>query len=1214
MSEPWAANPQDPTLTLPLSGDVRPEGTWDPRAVVGRTLQGRYRIDEPIGAGAMGVVFRGRDLELERDVAVKLLAPARALDPIGRDRLLREARAAAGLNHPHIVTVFDIGEVDGAPFLVMEIVRGPSLRALGTPLLAVVLEIGRQICEAFEHAHAHGIVHRDLKPDNVLVVGDGVDLVLKITDLGVAFCRSGARLTVDGKLVGTAAYMAPEQALGRDVDERTDLYSLGVVLYELVTGRVPFTGESVLEVVSQHVHAPVVPPRAYRADVSHALESVILRLLAKDPAARFASAREVAERLASIAADPLLAEPAAPSVAVLDDLVRGRLVGRAAELRELRDLWARTLEGHAHLVLISGEPGAGKTRLARELMVRAEVEGAAVLSGGCYEYEAATPYLPFVEAIRGWVRAAPDTGLAERIAPFASELVKLAPEIVDRLPAIPESPRLAPHEDRSRLFDHVARFLDALALGNGLLVVLDDLQWADQGTIALLRYLLRHLREEKVLVLAAYREMELGREHPLAAAMVDWNRERLVTRIQVGRLPLDGTSAMLGALLCQDQVTADFTAAVHRETEGNPFFIEELVKALIDQGQVYRADGGWRRADVANLAIPQSVREAIGRRLDRLSEGCVGVLHVAAALGKSFEFDELAAAIEEPENAVLDALDEARAAQLLIARGQDGFEFTHDKIREVLYGEPNPVRRRRLHQRIADGLTRLRGAIGACRAQQLAHHYIEGGDVENGMVWAVRAARHAEGVFAHPEALAYYRRALECAEELERTDERARIEEAIGAVHDVSGDWRAAGEHFERAIALTTDPVQVLRLKCRAGVCYVRTGHPRGHEFVREAIAGLDPDQNQLELATAFMVLGRYHHLRGEHRRAVEFLERALSRAEATRDPRLLGDLYGFLAGAYQHLTDYPESNDWARKTVELGALVNDEFISALGHEFLAENASCQGRWREAREHATIDRRSGEKIHSRDRIVWGGFCMGMALNGLGELAEAERVLRQVIDLAERMEETRVEILARAELVIVLVARGELDAARAVGASALERAEALGLLGGRLEARRALAVLAAAEEDWDAVLERIEQCAALYAGTDSRVSRLLAGPVHALALVRIGRLDEADLRVEALLAHAAESDSPHYDGVARRIRAEIRAARGDVAGAEVDLCEAIARLEATGSRVEIGRAFSFRARLSRGRGETDAAREDTARARAIFEGAGAALDSARLIPG
>ncbi len=1179
MAERQAANAQDPTLTFPSGGEPYLVPAWDPQVVVGRTFQGRYRIDEPIGAGAMGVVFRGRDLELERDVAVKLLAPARALDPVGRDRLLREARAAAALNHPHIVTIFDIGEEEGAPFLVMEIVRGTSLRALGTPATPLVLEIGRQICAALEHAHGHGIVHRDLKPDNLLVVRDGAALVLKVTDLGVARCRSGTRLTADGRLVGTAAYMSPEQALGREVDARSDLYSLGIVLYELVTGRLPFAGDNVLEVVSQHVHAPVVPPRAYCPDVAQALESVILRLLAKDPASRFDSAREVAERLAAIAADPSATAATAPSVAVLDDLVRGRLVGRTDELRELRDLWYRALEGRAHLVVISGEPGAGKTRLAREMLVRAEVERAVVLSGGCYEYEAATPYLPFVEAIRGWVKGASDDALQTTVAPYAAELVKLAPEIAERLAAVPASPRLSPHEERSRLFDHVARLCAALAARNGLLVFLDDLQWADQGTIALLRYVLRQLRDERVLVLAAYREMELGRDHPLGAALVDWNRERLATRIQVGRLPLDGTSAMLGALLSQDQVTTEFAAAVHRETEGNPFFIEELVKALIEQGQIYRADRGWRRVEVAALAIPQSVREAIGRRLDRLGPRSVEVLHVAAALGKTFDFDELAAAVESGEDAVLDALDEARAAQLLASRGPHEFAFTHDKIREVLYEELNPVRRRRLHRRIAEGLIRLRGEIGQCRAERLAHHYLESGDLEHGMRWAILAAEHAERVFAHPEALAYYQRALECAEELKRPDEQARIEEAIGEVHDASGDWRAAGEHFERAIALTEDPLQVLRLKCRAGVCYVRIGHPRGHEFVREAIDGLDPEKSPHELATAYMVLGRYHHLRGEHRRALEYLEHARVRAETTGDPRVLGDVYSFLAGAYQHLTDYPAGNVWAQKTVELGERVGDESISGQGHEFLAEHANCQGRWNEALEHAALDQRAGEKIHSRDRIVWSRFCQGWSLRGLGRLDEAEVTFRETIALAEQMDEIRVEILARTELSNVLVDRGELEAARAMAAHVLAQADALGLLWGRLEARRAHVVLAAAEEDWDAVLAWIDECRDLYAGTDARGNALFAGALHARALLRTGQLDAAMLRIESLLAQAFESDSPHHDGVGRRVRAEIRLARGDVEGARRDLDAAIAGLEALESRTELDRALELRSKGS-----------------------------------
>ncbi len=274
--------------------------------LIGTTLQNRYRIDAELGRGGMGVVYRVHDMLLDRDVAIKMLSVA-GLGSEGRARLLREAQAAARLNHPNIVSVHDAGEVDQAPFIVMELVEGESLHTRRPQALDEALAIARQVCAALDHAHAHGIIHRDLKPENVLITPDGV---AKLMDFGLARSSllslpgrgaggEGQRLTGEGAIVGTVFYLAPEQALGQAIDGRADLYALGVMLYELTTGRLPFTADDPLAIISQHIHTPAAPPRAVRPDLPPALESIILRLLAKNPADRFGSAREVIEALAA---------------------------------------------------------------------------------------------------------------------------------------------------------------------------------------------------------------------------------------------------------------------------------------------------------------------------------------------------------------------------------------------------------------------------------------------------------------------------------------------------------------------------------------------------------------------------------------------------------------------------------------------------------------------------------------------------------------------------------------------------------------------------------------------------------------------------------------------------------------------------------------------------------------------------------------------------
>ncbi len=266
-----------------------------------------------------------------------------------------------------------------------------------------------------------------------------------------------------------------------------------------------------------------------------------------------------------------------------------------------------------------------------------------ILRGGCYEYEATTPYLPFVEALREWVHWQSADGLRISWAASAAEIAKFAPEIEAKLGALAPNAPLSPNDERLRLFDHTARFLQSLAADSSLLVFIDDVHWADQGTLSLLQYLLRHLRAHRVLVLAAYREIELDRAHPLAAALIDWNRERLATRIALGRLSRADTGALLATLFRVENVSDEFTGALYRETEGNPFFIEEVIKSLIEQGEIYREGDRWGRKETHELAIPQSVKEAIGRRLNRMSDAAVDTLRTAAALGKIFPFRELAA-------------------------------------------------------------------------------------------------------------------------------------------------------------------------------------------------------------------------------------------------------------------------------------------------------------------------------------------------------------------------------------------------------------------------------------------------------------------------------------------------------------------------------------------------------------------------------------------
>lgn len=1081
--------------------------------VPGNVLRERYRLDSEIGRGAMGVVYRATDLELMREVAVKVL-PETSSAPDARERLLREARAAAALNHPHIITVYDVGVANESPFFVMELVQGTSLSRQRPQDFARIIDIALQICAALEHAHANKIVHRDLKPDNILLSTLGESATVKLADLGLALPAYGARISQSGIILGTAAYMAPEQALGQVVDGRTDLYALGVLLYELVTGRLPFRGDDPLTIVSQHVHAPVVPPRALRSDVPRGLEAVILRLLAKDPSQRFATAEETAAALRESLTDTdqVIDTDAAGSVAILDALSRGQLVGRKVELGELRELWRRAREGMGHAVLLSGEPGAGKTRLAREIAIQAAVDGAVVLSGGCYEYEATTPYLPFVEAFRRWVRdEKDDRKLSELLGDSAAQIAKLAPEIETRLGPFPERPSLPPHEERLLFFDVVAQVFANLARRHGLLFYADDLHWADRGTLWLLGHLLRQLRQERVLIVGAYRETELDRAHPLAKAQVDWNRERLVTRIALRRFDLPETSAQLATLLGEN-VSPDFGQAVHRETEGNPFFVEEVLKALIEKGSVYRESGRWKLCELGQLVIPQSMKEAIGNRLDRISTESNEVLRTAAVLGKTFTYDELMATTGgKEEDAILDALDEAVAAQLVTTGSGDSFTFTHDKIREVLYEELNPIRRRRLHRLAADGLERCRGK-SSCAVEKLAYHNIQAGDYERGLTYAKQAAAEAEKVFALDEAIAAYSRARDCAEALGLVEEQLAQEEAIGKAYLQHGEMIPAGEHFERALKLTTDPQVRARLQIQAASSLVATGDERGIDYVRDALKVLDPAASPLETANALSSEARFHHLAGRHKSAIALLERAADLVEpaaradtvSTFAAPMIAQVYAYSAGAHQHYGLFDDADRWARRAIEFGERQNVLFGQALGNEFLGEDAIHKGEFEAGLEYAARERAIVEKLHSRERQAWSHLVASMCSFGIGDHIRAEQEFTDGIALAEAIGELRVASLLKANFAIFQAHQGSkrvpldqtlLDRALQTALENFEQVGNSGMIYSRLEGYRCLAEVQFHRGELEEAARLCAEAWTLVEPSESRVSKLWLGPLY-----------------------------------------------------------------------------------------------------------------------
>ena len=387
----------------------------------------------------MGVVYRAHDPLLNRDVAIKLIPPA-LLSPETEQRFQREAQLVAQMDHPAIVPIFDFGKHEGSLFFVMPVVQGTNLRWFqreGTLTLGEVIDIGIQVAEALEYSHSRGVIHRDIKPENIMVVRDETRTRVRIMDFGLARGATESRITKTGTIAGTLSYMSPEQVAASGIDHRSDIYSLGTVIYECLAGEPPFSGE-LQSILYRIVHEIPQPPRAMGADISPDLEAIVLSCIEKDPTKRPQRAGEVAESLQR-SQTRLHQSDLGKSVVLTKTLMLPRValspfIGREQEQAELQKRLNAAISGECQFVVVSGEPGVGKTRLLDEIENLAKARKLLVLHGRSIEQDGAFPYQGFCEAIQEYFRQRDTSSSPDN----AIELSDVAPDLVSLFPMLTE--------------------------------------------------------------------------------------------------------------------------------------------------------------------------------------------------------------------------------------------------------------------------------------------------------------------------------------------------------------------------------------------------------------------------------------------------------------------------------------------------------------------------------------------------------------------------------------------------------------------------------------------------------------------------------------------------------------------------------------------------------------------------------------------------------
>ncbi|UCG22843.1 MAG: protein kinase, partial [Chloroflexota bacterium] len=799
----------------------------------------RYLIQQELGRGGMGVVYRAEDTLLQRPVAVKMVS-AGLLGTEGHTRLLGEARAIASLNHPNIVAVYDVGqsaELDdesgepGLTYIVMELLEGHSLRTVRPSSLDESLAVTSQICQALAAAHDHGIIHRDLKPENVVVAEGGA---VKLTDFGLARRVEDKALPDGEPLAGTIAYMAPELILGRPATPQSDLYALGVILYELLAGRPPTEGDDLTALLSHRLYDPLKPPSSHNPQVPPALDVLALRLLNKRPDDRPESAAE-AGRLLREFSQNALAAPGPVQLSAVQRLGSGRLIGREREFADLVALWQTAVAGRGQVAVISGEPGIGKTRLSRELIVHAEISGGLALSFSCYE-EYNRPYGPFVQLIEEALDR-DNLLLTDLPASAQASIIALLPEMAkvgagEPVAAGPAAGQPAAGEPitgelitgepgaldsgsrQNQLFDGLAAFFAFLARQKPLLLVMDDLHWLDGGSALLFQHLARRAGRLPLMIAGTYRELELLESRPFSDVLEQLTREHLLTRLKLSRLSFYQTWELLRSLFAAD-VPMNLATAIFRETEGNPFFVAEVCKSLVESGALVHEDGRWQGPEPDRLAIPQAVQVAIQMRLTHLSEPALQTLQTAALLGRQFRYDMLAAAADLDEDDLIAALEEAERAQLIAEKEAPAlstpvsrpvtFSFSHALLHSTLLADMSTLRRQRRQRQIALALEAALPDRRKALAPMLGRFFAEAGDGDSAVPYLLLAGDAARRVLAYDEAVDAYEAALLFQKEAGDPNDAARTLMNLGFIYHSTFHFERARRAYDEAFALWQD-------------------------------------------------------------------------------------------------------------------------------------------------------------------------------------------------------------------------------------------------------------------------------------------------------------------------------------------------------------------------------------------------------------------------
>lgn len=1116
------------------------------------TIFGRYKLLSEIGRGGMAIVYQALDTVLGREIAIKILRPDKNANSEIDRLVLQEAITASGLNHPNIITIYDVGQQDDYYYIAMELIAGHTLRdkLSSGPLSPIdAIEIATQTAEGLGAAHALGIIHRDVKPENLIIRPDGY---VKILDFGLAkICPGSVIDEAKGKstlgrvgelntqriMQGTVGYMSPEQVRGEDVDVRSDLFSLGIVLYEMLTGQLPFAAKTLADKMLAILRLEVVPPSHILPSLTPEFDLFMGKVLAKRKEDRFQNALALTRALRLIepgkntAASTTwsLAQPAGQSAQTIAEAIENLeedfaskqgFVGRTKELDLLDSSFQAVLNNKSQVVIVVGEAGQGKSILLNQFRERIKNQ-ASFLSGRFYENICGLPFVTFLDALSDYWNDNPSVIPSHVLGDIFEDRTGEIEEALKNRDTVRASQVLLQMqggtEQAIRSFEAIRRCLKELAKHKPIVFFLDNLQWADDASLLAFVYLVKTLSNVPILLMATLRTEQLTQGSTLKSWTEQISQRQNVTLCNLPPFSIVEVGQLLSQMCPGINQNDNLLNTLYRETYGNPYFVKEMLTLWLENGTLRKQNGKWLVSNLDNIALPKSIADLVEMRLTHLDKPIADVLSQAAVIGDEFSFTFLQAVTQLDEEELIYILETSIKRNLIDEVGtqaEDRYVFHHSLIQQVLYQGLSKRRKRQLHEKVAEALQKCFSTMIEKVTPQIAYHYYYASMPEKAFEYSVRASeqeRRAGSASEQSRYLEWAKNALaEMATDLH--DKRflrlmATYRLGLGSIASLKGKSDVALSHLEEALMIgqkaADEQLYGSILNAMGMLQLLLTNYQAAQKYFTEAISTFErvgDNAQRLEALSGFALSKSFEvkelersarwllAVAGKSSQAKGFAYTALALSDFQFG--LLGQSVKHYIKSLEHLETAGETSQHARTLCLLGTAYNQRRQFDLAEE------CCQ---RGLEQAANIN--VFAELIARSTMV-------PVLLHRGEISKAEETLQYVLHLSQKSSNRLHISRAYAELAELNYQCGNIEEAINNYQQSIELFTLLKYPYRLAEALAKISLCYLKNKQIDKALEACRQSRTISRENQFRYSLLIASEVMARCFINQNRLGEA----------------------------------------------------------------------------------------------------------